>query len=92
MADSVDLSAWFAVDWGTIQKIKRTEAYFSKPTAGHAYRLEYSQVGNNWKACGGHCDIRIQSPHVDTFSVKARFLRLTFLKRTSGLWEFKMYY
>jgi beta-xylosidase len=92
MADSVDFSSWFAVDLGTIQKIKRTEAYFSRPTAGHAYRLEYSQDGNNWKACGGHYDIEIQSPHVDTFSVKARFLKLTFLKGTPGLWEFKVYY
>ncbi|MFV5693511.1 family 43 glycosylhydrolase [Flavobacterium sp. LT1R49] len=91
MADSTDVSAWYQVDLGSVIKIKKAAAYFSKPTAGHAYKLEYSQDGIRWKVCGGHAAIKVQSPHMDLFSIKARFLKLTFLSGVPGLWEFKVY-
>lgn len=90
MADSADSAPWFTIDLGAAKNIKRTEAYFVKPTAGHAYRLAYSLDGVAWKNCGGHSDVKIQSPHVDVVSVKARYLKIIFLKGTPGLWEFKV--
>jgi hypothetical protein len=91
MADSSDTESWFTVDLGEPVNIKRTEAYFVMPTIGHAYQLSYSIDGIHWKICGGHNDVRIQSPHVDKVSVKARFLKVKVLKGISGLWEFKVY-
>jgi hypothetical protein len=91
IAATTDSAAWFSLDLGSVQKIKRTDAYFVKPTAGHAYRLEYSLDGITWTKCGGHEDVRIQSPHTDLLAIKARYLKLTFLKGTPGLWEYKIY-
>lgn len=40
---------------------------------------------------GGYEDIRIQSPHTDMVSVKARYLKYVFLKGIPGLWDLKVY-
>lgn len=91
MAIPGDTSAVFTLDLGRTKAINRTEAYFVRPTAGHAYLLEYSTDGKTWHKYGGHTDVRIQSPHLDRLAVKARYLRLSFLQGTPGLWEFKVY-
>jgi len=91
MALETDSLAWYTVDLGTTRKVKRSETYFVKPTAGHAYRLEYSTDNKSWKLCGGHTDIKIQSPHVDELSVKARYLRITFIRGLAGIWEVRVY-
>lgn len=91
MADTSDASPVFVVDFGKITPVKRTDAYFVKPAAGHAYLLESSADGKQWTKCGGHEDTRIQSPHTDKLSLKTRYLRVTILKGTPGLWEFKVY-
>ena len=91
MADTSDRNPWVIVDLGAEKEVTRTEAYFSKPTAGHAYVLEYSVDGSGWTKCGGHADVRILSPHVDSMSVKARFLKLIISKGEPGLWELNIY-
>lgn len=91
MANTKDSGAWWQIDLGKVCKIKRTEAYFVKPTAGHAYRLEYSADGKEWQPYGGHENVIQQSPHTDTKNVEARYLKLTFLKGVPGLWEFRVY-
>ncbi len=91
MAASGDQTPWFQLDLGKDEDIHRTELYFVKPTAGHAYRLEYSPDGAAWNPYGGHDDIRVQSPHVDKKPVRARYLKLTILKGTPGLWDFRVY-
>jgi len=91
LALSTDSTAWFSIDLEKVQKIKRCEAYFVKPTAGHAYRLDYSVDGKTWKECGGHTEVVIQSPHIDNLAIKARYLKITFLKGTPGLWELNVY-
>jgi hypothetical protein len=91
MAAPVDSAATITLDFGKTTRLKRSDAYFAQPTAGHAYKLEYSADGKTWKPCGGHADVRFQSPHTDNLTLKARFLRITFLKGTAGLWEWKVY-
>jgi beta-xylosidase len=91
MAAATDSSAWYMVNLGKITAIKQADVYFDMPTAGHAYRLEYSTDGNNWQRCGGHDDVRIQSPHTDTLSIKAQYLRITFLKGAPGIWELNLW-
>ncbi|MDR6562433.1 MULTISPECIES: family 43 glycosylhydrolase [unclassified Arcicella] len=91
MAKANDSTATFTVNLGKKIAIKKVESYFVKPTAGHAYVLEYSIDNKSWKPYGGHADIKIQSPHIDERSVKAQYLRLTFLKGTAGLWEFRVF-
>ena len=92
MAAPGDSLATFIIDLGYAQKVIRLDAFFVKPTAGHAYLLEYSTDGETWKSCGGHTDVRIQSPHTDDFDVNARFFRITFLKGVPGLWEVCPYF
>ena len=72
-------------------EIHRTEAYFAKPAAGHAYKLESSLDGKNWLPYGGHEDVILQSPHIDAKTAVVRYLRITVLKGTPGLWEFRVY-
>lgn len=91
MAAEGDAAPWFQVDLGAPRDIHRTEAYFVKPAAGHAYRLESSLDGKTWQPYGGHADLLRKSPHTDTKSVRARYLRLTILKGEPGLWEFRVY-
>lgn len=91
VAAAGDNNAWWQLDLGAIKKVKRTEAYFVKPAAGHAYKLEYSIDGQKWLPYGGHENLILQSPHHDTKSVRARYFKLTFLKGEPGLWEFRAY-
>lgn len=91
MANDNDSHAWYQLDLGEALDIKRTELYFVKPTAGHAYKLECSLDGKTWQPFGGHEEIKVQSPHTDTKSVRARYLKLTILQGTPGLWEFRVY-
>jgi beta-xylosidase len=91
MAAATDSLATFTIDLGSAKKVNRVDAYFVMPTAGHAYQLDYSTDGKTWKRCGGHTDVRIQSPHTDLLSITAQYLRVTFIKGIPGLWEVKVY-
>lgn len=91
MAAPGDSLATITLDLGKTTLVKWSKAYFVRPAAGHAYRLEYSLDGKTWKLCGGHADTRFQSPHTDKPALKARFLRITILSGTPGLWEWKVY-
>jgi hypothetical protein len=91
LADAGDSNAWFQVDLGAPRDIHRTEAYFVKPAAGHAYHLEWSLDGSNWQSYGGHDEVELRSPHRDEKSIRARYLKLTILKGEPGLWEFRVY-
>jgi hypothetical protein len=86
-----DQKPWFQVDLGAPRDIRRTEAYFVKPAAGQAYRLEWSLDGKQWNSYGEHDDVVLCSPHRDEKSVRARYLKLTILKGEPGLWEFRVY-
>lgn len=91
MAAPRDEHPWLQVDLGETKEIQRTEAYFVKPAAGHAYTLESSLDGVTWQPYGGHGDVAIRSPHVDRKTVRARYLKLTILKGTPGMWEFRIH-
>lgn len=65
--------------------------YFVRPTAGHAYVLEYSTNGSTWKSCGGHPELVTQSPHTDNLNIKARYLRVKILSGVNGVWEWHIY-
>lgn len=86
-----DSNPWLQIDLGEARDIERTEAYFVKPAAGHAYKLDFSLDGQNWMSYGGHDRLILRSPHRDEKSAQARYLRLTILKGQPGLWEFKVY-
>jgi hypothetical protein len=91
MASETDAHAWYQLDLGKVCKIARTELYFVKPTVGQAYRLESSLDGITWRPSGGHEDTQIRSPHTDLNLGSARYLRVTILRGTPGLWEFRVY-
>jgi hypothetical protein len=91
MALENDPRPTFQLDLGAVKEIQRTELYFVTPTLGHAYRIESSLDGQTWQTCGGHKDVKIQSPHTDTAIGRARYLKLTILQGAPGLWEFRVY-
>jgi len=91
MAKGDDKNPWWQIDLGAARDIVGTEAYFVKPAAGHAYKLESSLDGQSWTPYGGHEDVILRSPHVDLKPARARYLRLTILKGEPGLWEFRVY-
>ena len=91
MAADGDASPWWQIDLGAPRNITRTEAYFVKPAAGHAYKLEWSLDGKTWHPYGGHKELIRRSPHRDAKPVRARYLKLTILQGTPGLWEFRVY-
>jgi hypothetical protein len=91
MAAGEDSTAWIIADLGKLQHIKRSEVYFVRPTAGHAYVLEYSTNGKTWKPCGAHQQVIVQSPHIDNLNIKARYLRVKILSGVNGVWEWHIY-
>ncbi len=91
MASSEDGDPWLMADLGKIQPIKKSAIYFVRPTAGHAYQLEYSVDGKQWKMAGGHADLKIQSPHEDHLKIKARYLRVKISKGLAGIWEWEIF-
>jgi hypothetical protein len=91
MAAAEDTSSWMVADLGKLQHVKRSEVYFVRPTAGHAYVLEYSADGKKWKACGGHQQVVVQSPHTDKLNIQARYLRVKILNGVNGIWEWNIY-
>jgi hypothetical protein len=91
MAAPGDTASWIVADLGKLQNIKRSEVYFVRPTAGHAYLLEYSTDDKTWKSCGGHPDVVMQSPHIDKLNITARYLRIKILKGINGIWEWHIY-
>lgn len=91
MAAPEDTASWIVADLGKSKNIKRSEVYFVRPTAGHAYVLEYSTNGKTWKPCGGHPELVTQSPHTDNFNIKARYLRVKILNGINGIWEWHIY-
>jgi hypothetical protein len=91
MAAPGDKTPWLQVDLGAPRDILGTEAYFVQPTHGHAFKIESSLDGKTWQPYVEHADVRIQSPHQDKKPVRTRYLRLTILQGTPGLWEFRIY-
>ncbi len=91
MAKGDDAKPWWQIDLGSARDIVGTEAYFVKPAAGHAYKLESSLDGRTWAPYGGHDEVILRSPHVDLKPAHVRYLRLTILKGEPGLWEFRVY-
>jgi len=91
MAAAHDKTPWIIADLGEQRKLKRSEVFFVRPTAGHSYVLEYSKDGKNWKSCGGHADVKIQSPHTDNFNINARYLRVRITNGLNGIWEWNIF-
>jgi hypothetical protein len=91
MATDGDTAPWWQIDLGAPRNVTRTEAYFVKPAAGHAYKLEWSLDGKTWHPYGGHKELIRRSPHRDAKPVCARYLKLIILQGTPGLWEFRVY-
>lgn len=91
MATADDKTPWLQIDLGKARDIVGTEAYFVQPTHGHAYKIESSLDGKTWQPYAEHADVRIQSPHQDKKPVRTRYLRLTILQGSPGLWEFRVY-
>jgi hypothetical protein len=91
MASPDDNDCWIVADLGKILPIKRSEVYFVRPTAGHVYTLEHSADGKTWTVCGGHPDVKVQSPHTDNLNIKARYLRVKIQEGVEGVWEWNIY-
>jgi len=91
MAAPKDSTSWIVADLGKSQNIKRSDVYFVRPTAGHAYTLEYSADGKTWHPGGGHQEVIVQSPQTDNLNIKARYLRIRVLKGVQGIWEWNIY-
>ena len=91
MAAPEDSTSWIVADLGRSQTIKRSEVYFVRPTAGHAYALEYSADGKTWQPHGGHQEVIVQSPQTDNLNIKTRYLRIRVLKGVPGIWEWNIY-
>jgi len=91
MADEQDPTPWLQVDLGAVHTIKRAEAYFVTPTAGHSYRIESSTDNTHWTIYQPAQPLTIESPHTTHASVSTRYLRVYVMKGTPGLWEFHVW-
>lgn len=90
-AEGDTLQTWMVTDLGAVKPIKRSDLYFVRPTAGHAYTLEGSADGIQWEVCGGHKEIEKRSPHTDILNKEYRYLRVNIQQGIAGIWEWKLY-
>lgn len=90
MATEEDTLCWLVTDLGKKRMIGRSELYFVRPTAGHAYVLEGSTDGQRWERCGGHADVQRRSPHVDEVKKAFRYVRVRITKGIRGVWEWRL--
>ncbi|MCK7554069.1 family 43 glycosylhydrolase [Chitinophaga sedimenti] len=91
MAATGDEDRWLVADLGEVRKVRGSEVYFVRPTAGHAYILEYSTDAKEWKRCGGQNVPVVRSPQSDRVNIRGRYLRVKILNGTPGIWEWKIY-
>lgn len=91
MALSSDTKPCITLDLERKKRIDRTEIYFVRPAEEHAYLLEYSTDGKRWNIGGLHTTGSICSPHTDRLDIRTRYLRVTILEGTPGIWELKAY-
>lgn len=90
MAAEGDSACWLMTDLGHTIHITRSELCFVRPTQGHAYVLEGSNDIVHWIRCGGHDDVRRQSPHTDTPDRDFRYLRVRIIEGIPGVWEWNI--
>lgn len=91
MADTHDKECWIVADLGAVRKIRKSEVYFVRPTAGHIYTLEGSIDGEEWQKCGGSTDLTPRAPQKDSIHKKYRYLRIKIQKGVAGIWEWNIY-
>ena len=85
------INPWIVADLGTVKKVRRSEMYFVRPTAGHAYVIEASMDGKVWQEFAVHQDRKMCSPHTDVLNKRFRYLRIKILKGVPGIWEWNIY-
>ena len=85
------INPWIVADLGTVKKVRRSEIYFVRPTAGHAYVIEASMDGKVWQEFAVHQDRKMCSPHTDVLNKRFRYLRIKILKGVPGIWEWNIY-
>jgi hypothetical protein len=91
VAKDDDKAPWLMIDLGKAKKVTSCEMAFTFPSYGHAWVLEKSVNGKDWEVCGKEEKIKECSPHIVKLSGKARYLRVTILKGSGGIWEMKVY-
>lgn len=91
MAANDDKTPSVTIDLGKKRRIKKSDLYFVRPTAGHTYKLEASNDGKEWRPSGGNDTKVMKSPHTDNLNIKARYLKVTITDGIPGLWEWKLY-
>ena len=84
VADESNGTRWLAADTDS-------SPFFTRPTEGHAWRLEKSADGKNWQTCAEQGKVQARSPHIAGAIGEARYLRLHIRRGDAGLWEWKIY-
>lgn len=91
LAKTDDHQPWLMIDLGKTRNIGSCEMYFVFPSLGHAWQLQRSDDGVNWQTCATQQEIAVRSPHIASKIGKARYLRLSVIQGTAGLWEMKVF-
>ena len=91
LAADTDSSPFITVDLKEVRTVSECHFFFTRPTEGHAWRLEKSADGKNWQTCAEQGKVQAWSPHIAGAIGEARYLRLHIRRGDAGLWEWKIY-
>ena len=91
LAADTDSSPFITVDLKEVRTVSECHFFFTRPTEGHAWRLEKSADGKNWQTCAEQGKVQARSPHIAGAIGEARYLRLHIRRGDAGLWEWKIY-
>ncbi len=91
MAADADSSPFLTVDLKGAYEVAECDFFFTRPTEGHAWRLDKSLDGKHWQTCFEQKKAELCSPDVAQGVGKARYLRLHIRRGNPGMWEWKIY-
>ncbi len=91
LASPEDKAPYLTLDFGEVKALSTCEMAFTFPAFGHAWILEKSRDGRDWRVCGIQNEVVARSPHVATEIGEARYLRLKIIKGNPGIWEIKVF-
>ena len=91
LAADTDSSPFITVDLKEVRTVSECHFFFTRPTEGHAWRLEKSADGKNWQTCAEQGKVQARSPHIAGAIGEARYLRLHIRRGDAGFGEWKIY-
>ncbi len=91
MADKEEGKPTLILDLKKKTIVSECRMFFTFPTLGHAWTLEKSDDGTLWQMVEKQNKLIMKSPHVVKEIGEARYLKISILQGSPGIWEIEVF-